>query len=100
MKLSTRKTVRMIPVKIKMDLWEFSPIDPQKINPANGLLRGVTGSRGGIRTPDMVVNSHPLCRLSYPGNRMRIPSNKPIHYKEYPLINSIDRREFIYTQIY
>ncbi|HBH60424.1 MAG TPA: hypothetical protein DDX85_01510 [Nitrospiraceae bacterium] len=41
-----------------------------------------------------------LCRLSYPGNRMRIPSNKPIHYKEYPLINSIDRREFIYTQIY
>ena len=25
------------------------------------------GSWGGIRTPDQVVNSHPLCRLSYPG---------------------------------
>jgi hypothetical protein len=25
------------------------------------------GSRGGIRTPDRVVNSHLLCRLSYPG---------------------------------
>ena len=55
------------PGKIKMDLWELPPIDPQKINPANGLLREVTGSRGGIRTPDMVVNSHPLCQLSYPG---------------------------------
>ena len=26
-----------------------------------------TGSRGGIRTPDRVVNSHLLCQLSYPG---------------------------------
>ena len=25
------------------------------------------GSRGGIRTPDRVVNSHLLCQLSYPG---------------------------------
>jgi hypothetical protein len=25
------------------------------------------GSWGGIRTPDQVVNSHPLCLLSYPG---------------------------------
>ena len=25
------------------------------------------GSRGGIRTPDQVVNGHPLCQLSYPG---------------------------------
>ncbi len=31
------------------------------------LLRVATGSRGGIRTPDRVVNSHLLCRLSYPG---------------------------------
>ena len=28
---------------------------------------GLIGSWGGIRTPDQVVNSHPLCRLSYPG---------------------------------
>jgi hypothetical protein len=28
------------------------------------------GSRGGIRTPDRVVNSHLLCRLSYPGVAM------------------------------
>ncbi len=27
----------------------------------------IAGSWGGIRTPDQVVNSHPLCRLSYPG---------------------------------
>ena len=27
----------------------------------------MVGSRGGIRTPDRVVNSHLLCRLSYPG---------------------------------
>ncbi len=26
-----------------------------------------SGSRGGTRTPDQVVNSHPLYRLSYPG---------------------------------
>jgi hypothetical protein len=26
-----------------------------------------TGSGGGTRTPDMVVNSHPLYRLSYAG---------------------------------
>ncbi len=64
------------------------------------LLRVLTGSRGGIRTPDMVVNSHPLCQLSYPGNTIIIPPNKTIHYKEYPLINSIDRTEFIYTRIY
>ena len=25
------------------------------------------GSRGGIRTPDRVINSHLLCQLSYPG---------------------------------
>jgi hypothetical protein len=31
-----------------------------------------SGSQGGIRTPDMVVNSHPLCQLSYLG----IVSNK------------------------
>jgi hypothetical protein len=77
------------------DLWDMPPIDPKK-NPANSILPRVkTGSRGGIRTPDMVVNSHPLCRLSYPGNMMIIPSNRPIHYKEYPLINSIEQTEFI-----
>jgi hypothetical protein len=27
----------------------------------------MVGSRGGIRTPDRVVNSHLLCQLSYPG---------------------------------
>ena len=27
------------------------------------------GSPGGIRTPDTVVNSHLLCRLSYRGVR-------------------------------
>jgi hypothetical protein len=32
------------------------------------LVRIITnGSWGGTRTPDQVVNSHPLCRLSYPG---------------------------------
>ncbi len=25
------------------------------------------GSGGGIRTPDLVINSHPLCQLSYAG---------------------------------
>ncbi len=79
----------------KMDLWELPPIDPQKLTQQMVLLRIMTGSRGGIRTPDMVVNSHPLCRLSYPGNMMIVPSNKPIHYKEYPLINSIDLTAFI-----
>ena len=29
-----------------------------------------SGSQGGIRTPDMVVNSHPLCRLSYLGRSL------------------------------
>ena len=27
----------------------------------------IAGSRGGIRTPDKMINSHPLCQLSYPG---------------------------------
>ncbi len=27
----------------------------------------IFGSRGGIRTPDKVINSHLLCQLSYPG---------------------------------
>ena len=26
-----------------------------------------SGSGGEIRTPDMVINSHPLCQLSYAG---------------------------------
>jgi hypothetical protein len=30
------------------------------------------GSRGGIRTPDRVVNSHLLCRLSYPGTLQQL----------------------------
>ena len=33
------------------------------------------GSRGGIRTPDRVVNSHLLCQLSYPGTDFFIPNN-------------------------
>ncbi len=28
---------------------------------------GLWSSGGGTRTPNLVVNSHPLCRLSYPG---------------------------------
>ncbi len=27
----------------------------------------IIGSGGEIRTPDMVINSHPLCQLSYAG---------------------------------
>ncbi len=30
------------------------------------------GSRGGIRTPDRVVNSHLLCQLSYPGTSQQL----------------------------
>ena len=34
------------------------------------------GSRGGIRTPDRVVNSHLLCRLSYPGTLFQERTDK------------------------
>ena len=36
----------------------------------------LAGSRGGIRTPDRVVNSHLLCRLSYPGISVNSVNNK------------------------
>ena len=38
----------------------------RSIKPCNPFVEE-NGSRGGIRTPDRVVNSHLLCQLSYPG---------------------------------
>jgi hypothetical protein len=46
----------------------------QNINEKRHLLDDPprSGSRGGIRTPDRVVNSHLLCRLSYPGTLQQL----------------------------
>lgn len=40
-----------------------------KLNFRKKLMRLVKifGSGGGARTPDLVINSHPLCQLSYSG---------------------------------
>jgi hypothetical protein len=41
-------------------------------NPPRKVRGSYFGSPGGTRTPDLVVNSHPLCRLSYRGKRFLI----------------------------
>lgn len=42
-----------------------------KLNFRKKLMRLVKifGSGGGARTPDLVINSHPLCQLSYSGTK-------------------------------
>ena len=39
--------------KIKMDLWELPPIDPEKLNPANGFAESIDwrGGRGSNPRP-------------------------------------------------
>ncbi len=43
------------------------------------------GSQGGIRTPDMVVNSHPLCQLSYLGISWELAKSSCYLYQISPL---------------
>ena len=56
------------PEKIRLALFE-RPIEPQKVLTTSGKVQreALSGSGGRARTYDMVVNSHPLCQLSYAG---------------------------------
>ena len=47
-------------------VWE-RPLDQRRLPYFFNVLRMENGSPGGTRTPDLVVNSHPLYRLSYRG---------------------------------
>ncbi len=42
------------------------------------IVQGENGSGGGTRTPNLVVNSHPLYRLSYAGTFSEINSIKAL----------------------
>ena len=55
------------PVALEKEKFFVTLCPVEILNQQMALLRVIIGSWEGIRTPDQVVNSHPLCQLSYPG---------------------------------